>query len=394
LAAGLAHAAPTDYDVELARLNQEIADAQNNAASAERPLRLAQLYYAKATLTGANEDLRSAAEAIAAGSTSQAPSRELYLLRVRFHLTLHRLDEARNDLDQLTAVADDTEIRVARADIDLQEGRYAAAQQGYEYGVARQRSWDKLARLAHLRFKRGDPAAAERLYQAAQDEITAKDMRAYAWVELQRGLLDLHQGRHADALAHYQRADQAYSGYWLVAEHLAELLGTERKFDAAIAVYERLSTRVTRPEIHQAFGDLCLYMGKPAEAQRWHGLARTAYLDSVARSEVRYLHHLATFYADSQQDGREAVKWARADLALRQNAATRDTLAWALFRDGQFPDALAETTAALAYGVRDAHMLFHAAMIHIAAGHNDAGKAFLREAGALNPYYDRFHVHR
>ena len=219
-------------------------------------------------------------------------------------------------------------------------------------------------------------------------------MRAYAWVRLQRGLLELRRGRHDAAMGHYRRAEQAYSGYWLVDEHIAELLGAQGKFDAAIALYRRVVARAPRPELHQALGDLYNFAGRPAEAAPWHDKALALYLESVQRGEVHYYHHLASFYADVRGDGAAAVKWARQDVELRPNAGTREALAWALYRDGRYADALAVVTEALASGVKDAHLFFHAGMIHLAAGMNAEGRALLDRATAINPRYASFHVHR
>src|SRR5207302_7510635 len=113
--------------------------------------------------------------------------------------------------------------RALRADIDYQQGRYEEARKGYESLLRDDRAWDHLARLAYLESKLGNVEDAEALYVEAEDEITAKEMRAFAWVELQRGVLDLTHGRYEDAWAHYRQAGQAYSGYWLVDEHIAEL---------------------------------------------------------------------------------------------------------------------------------------------------------------------------
>jgi tetratricopeptide (TPR) repeat protein len=88
------------------------------------------------------------------------------------------------------------------------------------------------------------------------------------------------------------------------------------------------------------------------------------------------------------------VKWAHKDLQLRQNVATHDTLAWALYRAGRFTEALDEINKALSLGFKDAHLFFHAAMIHLAAGRAEEGKQFLKKAAEINPRYDSFHVHR
>jgi len=238
----------------------------------------------------------------------------------------------------------------------------------------------------------GDVDDADRLYEEAEDELSVKEMRHFAWVELQRGLLDLAHGRHAQALAHYDRADRAYSGYWMVAEHQAELLAARGDYEAAAALYGQLIARAPRPELQQALGELYLQMGRPEAAEPWLAGAVSAYLASAVRGDVHYYHHLADFYADVRKDGAEAVKWARKDIELRENFATLAALAWALYRDGRFAESLETMEDALSSGAQNAYMLHQAGMIHCAAGAD--GDELLREAAKLNPQLGGFHVHR
>jgi tetratricopeptide (TPR) repeat protein len=397
LSAALINVKPTDYEVELEKVQNDLLNEKSvsdGPIGKEKALRLIYLHYLKASLTGNLKDLKEAEIGIDNAIRDVGPSEELYLLRANLNLKLHRLENVKHDLDMLIFMADSPKVKVLRADIDLQEGRYEDAKRGYKVVIKQNRTWDNLARLAYLRSKTGDPLGADRLYQEAEDEISVKEMRSYAWVELQRGLLDLNHGRHDQALAHYKRANKAYSGYWLVEDHMAELFGAQRKFDEAVSLYKKVIARAPRPELQQALGDLYVFTGKPDEAKPWHEQAFAAYLESAQRGEVHYLHHLASFYADVRQDGAAAVKWAHKDLQLRQNVATHDTLAWALYRAGRFTEALDEINKALSLGFKDAHLFFHAAMIHLAAGRAEEGKQFLKKAAEINPRYDSFHVHR
>ena len=137
-----------------------------------------------------------------------------------------------------------------------------------------------------------------------------------------------------------------------------------------------------------------MFMGKPDQAQPWHEKALAAYLDSVQRGNVHYFHHLADFYAEVREDGAEAVRWARKDLELRQSFSTQAALAWGLYRDGQFAEALDAMHKALSSGVRDAQLFFQAALVHLAAGRTGEDKLFLQQAAEINPHYQDFHVHR
>ncbi|HUO65354.1 MAG TPA: tetratricopeptide repeat protein [Terriglobales bacterium] len=389
---------PTDYQSDLSRMRREISDLRGvtpaPSAEAAHATAFASLLYRSASLSGNPADLQ-----VADSATDDAIRRvgswdDLYLLKATLDFTLHRTTAAKRELEMLRRGGDSVQVMTLRADIDLQEGRYREAKEGYQAAAARGRSWDTLARLAYLEAAMGERAAADDLYQQAQEELSAKEMRAYAWVELQRGHLQLAQGRYDEARGRYTRAARAYSGYWLVDAYIAELLGAEGKFDEAASLYQGVIARAPRPEIRQALGDLYLFMGQPALAKPWHDGALAGYLASVRQGEVQYYHHLATFFADVRQDGAEALTWARRDLDLRDNFATREALAWALYRDGRFADALTAINLALASGVKDAHLFFHAAMIHSAAGRVEEGRQLLQRAAAINPRYQDFHAHR
>jgi tetratricopeptide (TPR) repeat protein len=240
----------------------------------------------------------------------------------------------------------------------------------------------------------GDVPGADNLYLQAEDELTAKEMRPYAWLELQRGMLDLTQGRYEEAGAHYARSRRAYSGHWQVDEQLAELLAAQGRFDDAVALYEDLVARVSKPELRQTLGELYEFMGKSDEAQPWYEEALASYLESAKRGDVHYYHHLTDFYADVREDGAEAVKWARKDLALRANFSTQAALAWALYRNGEFTEALDAMNQALSSGARDAEIFLEAGMIHRAVGMERAGREYFLAAAEINPKHMDFHAHR
>ena len=399
--ASLSHrrpSSPTDYETELARIQKDIAELKEAALSTPidigKATRFVHRLYHRASLTGSAADLRITETAIDRAIQEIGPLADLYLLKANLDFGLHRLGKTSHGLSALSRFTGNAQVAALKASLAFQQGEYAAAKRGYLSAIEKNPTWDNLARLAYWEAKFGDPDLADGLYGQAENEMSAKEMRSFAWVELQRGLLDLNRGRYDDAMAHYQKAEKAYSGYWLVDEHMAELLGATRRFEAAASLYESVVARAPLPELHQRLGDLYVFMGKLDRAKPWHDKAFAGYLDSAARGEVNYYHHLSAFYADARGDGAEAVKWAEKDVALRPNFATQDALAWALYRAGRFEAARKISREALSSGVKDAHLFFHAAMIHLAAGKTDEGKRLLKKAGEINPGYENFHAHR
>ena len=215
-----------------------------------------------------------------------------------------------------------------------------------------------------------------------------------AWFHLQLGELAFKNGDWDSAEKHYVSASETWPDGYSIADHIAELRAAQGRTDEAIALYEKLAARVPRPEFFQALGDLNVVANQPDKAAAWHARAEEAYLRSVKEGAVHFFHHLAGFYADSKEDAGKAVEWARKDLALRHSIYAHDALAWALYKNGDATEAAAECAKALATGVRDPHLLYHAGMIRMAAGDTAGGKAALQQAAAVNPKFNTFHVHR
>ena len=388
----------SDFDVDVHRIDRAIAEIEPRTrvrpTHAEPMTRYCYLLYQRASLGGHLQAFDVASAAIERAIVDLGPAPDLYLLKANLDFTFHRLPDAKRDLITGRGLLDTPHGRALWADLDFQEGRYADAQRGYAAVIRDEPTWDNLARLAFLTWKLGDTPEADRLYLQAQDQLTAKEMRAYAWVELQRGVLDLRHGRYGAAAAHYDRADRAYSGYWLVEEHKAELLGARGRFHDAAQLYHRVIERVPRPEFQQALAELYTALGRADLAAAWSDRALAGYLEAARRGGVHYYHHLADFYSDVRPNGHEALAWARKDLALRRNFSTLSALAWAAYRAGELPEAVDALESALASGARDAHLYSHAATIYQAAGASGESARYRQAAAELNRDHGAFHVHR
>jgi len=381
------------YAAEMRRIEHDIDGLSEEKNEPERITRRVYRLYQRASIAGDLKALTTVDRTIDDAIMLLSNPGDLYLLKAHAAFKLHKLADVDAALRAVPSVYDSDEGQLIRADLDFQHGDYRGAEDGYLDVLQRERSWDALARLAYLRGKMGDTAGADHLYEEAEDQLTAKEMRAYAWLEVQRGFLDFAGGRHGEAQLHYRRADAAYPGYWLVEEHLAELVGADDKYEEAAAIFERIASRVDRPDLEQAIGELYEAAGRGGPAVYWKQRALSAYLQSAQRGEVHYYHHLVDYYTDVAEDGGEAVKWAHKDLQLRENFATQAALAWSLYRDGRFSEAVCWIDRALASGVVDARLCFQAGDIYRAAGNEAEGRTLRERAMCLNPGVAGFHMH-
>jgi len=354
---GSATLAATDHERDLDRLAAEIAARAPGPQNAEEAAQLASRRVNRASLSGDLAELRRADASLDEAIERFGPWPGLCYLRARLHLKQRRLDEAVGALARGEGLADAPGGRAVRADADLQTGRYGEARAAYERLAAETPSWDNLARLAHIEGLFGDAEQADELYARAVGEITAKELRSYAWVEADRGRLHLRHRRVAQAEHHCELAARAYSGDWLVERHLAAVRAAQGRIEEAAALMEDAAARTGRPELAQAAGDLLQRFGAGAEARAWHERALAGYLESARLGEVQYLHHLAEFHADVEGDGEAALPWAERDHALRPHYATEAALAWALHLAERRSEAAALARQVLASGVRDPHIV-------------------------------------
>jgi tetratricopeptide (TPR) repeat protein len=382
----------TGYAADMRRIDEEIA-ALSGPDDPERVTRRHYRLYQKASIAGDLAGLTAVIHAIDDAITTLANPGDFYLLKANAAFKLHKLADVASALRAVPSVYHSDEGRLIRADLDFQHGHYQAAENGYLEVLQHERSWGALARLAYCRGKMGDTAGADSLYEEAEDQLTAKEMRAYAWLEVQRGFLDFIQGHHREARLHYRRADTAYPGYWLVEEHIAELLGSEGNYEEAAGILERIVSTIDRPDLDQAIGELYELAGHSGPALFWKERALSAYLQSAERGEVHYYHHLVDYYTDVTEDGAEAVKWASQDLKLRENFATQAALAWSLYRAGQFSNAVCWIDRALVSRAVDARLYFLAGDIYRAAGNEIGGRNLREQAINLNPGVAGFHLH-
>jgi tetratricopeptide (TPR) repeat protein len=209
------------------------------------------------------------------------------------------------------------------------------------------------AQLASYRLEAGDVDAAVAL---AEDAVASDPASAVAHGVLGRVLAAA--GRPAEAITAYQ---------------------------AAVAI-------VPSPKLVAALGDLYTATGQPTLAEEQYETVLVIAELASQDGAIVYDRDLARFLADHDRQLDRAVELARAELAVRPDAYGYDTLAWALHASGDTEGAVEAIAPALATGLVDAQVLYHAGVIRAAAGDDQAGAALLDQALAINPNFDPLHA--
>jgi tetratricopeptide (TPR) repeat protein len=363
--------------------------------------RLADIYLQRLREAGDYDWLRRAGEA-ARRSLASVPAEQNasgLFMQARVEHESHHFAGARDRASALTKIEPGKSRGFALlGDTLLEFGDLDQAAAAYD--EMQKRKGDPVeteTRLARLALAHGAHDSARMHFEkafAAARELSPASPEIVAWCLVQLGQLAFNLGQWDVAEKNFQAALVERPDDTGALEHLGELRAAQEKYDESISLYEKVIAQTPRPEFWQALGDVYAAMGKLADAATWHLRARDAYLKDAAEGNAHYFHHLAGFFSDAEENPAEALKWARRDLELRHTAAAKDTLAWALYRANEFESAANTAREALINGSRDAHILYHAGMIFLAAGDAVRGKETLAEAGRINPRHFSFHVHR
>lgn len=358
------------YRADLAALRR--LRAQHATADPASPTAVCEaltLAHREITLTGGRPDRMLALGTAVDRALDRFPGwADLALLRASLALAVHRPDLARAALAAVPGLDELPPGRVLAADLAQFDGDYEGARTGYLVAEREEPSWEISVRLAALARATGKLEEAEDRYLLAEDDLTVKQLRAFAWVRVQRADLARVLAEYRAAGALLADAERAYAGWWYVAAHRAAVDLAHGRPAAATAGYRRVLDEVDRPEFREALGTALAACGHPDEALGHHRAACAEYRVSADRGEVHYLHHLAAYYADVQPDPVAAVEFARRDVAVRRNGTTLSLLAWCLHRAGHPVEAGEVVQAALALGARDPELIARAWQIEYATG--------------------------
>lgn len=328
--------APT-YSAERQRISDTIESLRHSLGTAPESWmafeQLASAHLERAHLTGDHEDL-VAAESLIAGAFAVAPEGAgPFQLRAALSFTLHRLDAVERDLarEERRVLLDGparASIEGLRGDVALQRGRLDEARERFERALQLHDDMAGRARLAQCLWKQGEWERAEAEYRAAAARYHGASARPRAWSHLQLGLMELSRERLDEAMAHYLEADRAMPGWWLVEEHIAEVLFERGQLDSAEARYLDLVARTGDPEFMDQLARIHAARGDEAASRAWVAKAERIHREHMARFPEASWGHALGHFLDFGSPA-EALDLARRNHRLRPNAEARELLAQA-----------------------------------------------------------------
>jgi tetratricopeptide (TPR) repeat protein len=346
----------SDYQTEVGLLRRNVRLALHDYVanpSTRGAFEVAYQYFTLASLTG---DFNDFSEAEFFLKAARRPDAEYLFSFGYFDYKLHRFQAAEAKLKEAARYARDPHVRghihFLLADLCFQSGR-TGCDQPAATTKAEKLSWQERAREANRAFQLGEFNRAVRLYAEAQVALgddqgkNLSQKRNRAWLELQRGIMELQYQRYPEALACFQRADSAYSGYWLIEEHIAETLGLLGRKSEARALYRKVVTETQNPEYYSALAEL---VDSPAEREALWREGTRRFNERMALFPEAASNHYVDFLLRRKGSEPAALDLARADFQRRPNPQIKFALAKAYSANAQCGPALGLVQEILAGG--------------------------------------------
>ena len=308
-------------------------------------------------------------------------------------VALHRFVAAR---DHATAILADTPkdptALATLGDADLELGDVAAATSAYQALEVTADSSAARVRLSHLAFIEGRTTeAVSQSHAAIADAIDeGASGSAMAWYDYQLGDTLIATGNRAGAADAYAAALVADPASHLARWGLARIAAADGHTDQAITLLDQAIAAVPLPEFLARRADLYGIRGGPGDAERATADRKTvlAIAQLSGGAAGVYDRTLSLFLSNTGSDPTRALTLAQSELGVRKDVYGYDALAWALLANGRPAEADGAMATALAFGTRDAKLLYHAGMIKAALGDAPDARTLLTGALTLDDSFD------
>jgi tetratricopeptide (TPR) repeat protein len=297
------------------------------------------------------------------------PQAEALSLLTTTHLALGDATTARKTADTLADKMPTLSNFALKALVEVAQGEDIAAIRDFQAAIAAEEpeeagssAWVRTL-LGRFYYKRGQLQQAEELYQSAL-QILPK----YPPALLNLAELSVRQWQADPTQTHYQqRANELYDRFFLTNQQ-------------APTVYDHIALR--------GLARVQRLQGNTAQAnQAWEQAVSRLKSDLSGFGHRRELAQLL-LERGQEADKSEALALMQAEIKIRQDPETWDTLAATYFQMGQLEAAQQSIQAALKSGIRDSGLVDRAAVIAQARGQSAQAQQYREQVKSIDPTFE------
>ena len=301
-------------------------------------------------------------------------------------LSLHDFEGAMQWAEQAQAVNPfRAEILGIQVDSLVERGQYDKAVATLQKMVDLRPDLQSYSRVSYLRELNGDVAGAIKAMEMAANSAPVGS-EEWLWTMTHLGNLYLNKGELTSAQQLYTQVLQIKADYPYALTGAARVQAAQGDLLAAINTLKPVVDRLPLPEFVTALGEFYEAQGDQQAAQRQYELVGVMQqLNAAAGMNVDL--EMALFNANHGADRGKTLEQARLAFSERPTIYGADTLAWALYGQGDYAQAQKYSQEALRLGTQDATLYFHAGLIAAALGDNAAARQQLAKALEINPAF-------
>lgn len=268
---------------------------------------------------------------------------------------------------------DDIGVWAILSEIHMAAGGYTEAERCAQWVLdLRRNSPLGFSTAARLREVHGDYDGASEFYAEALRRTPQSDTEERSWLMVQNARMLLREKNFDGAAATLDQAEKLFPNSVQVLGEKAELALLKSDFGTAASLLAKVSGASPTAEHLYGYAQALDRAGRQDEARAVYGK-----LVEAPRGAGSVL---VFYYADRERNAEKALDLATKQISGRQDTATLDAYAWALYRAGRFGEARTEIDKVLALGNRDPGYVCHASLIAAKTGGVDSVSAHLPEA--------------
>lgn len=360
-------------DREIARQQANVRNERNVVASLER---LGWLYVAKARESFDPGYYKLAQQCAECLESHQPQLAEALLLQGHVLQNLHQFKAAEAVAQKLVTQRGRSFDYGLLGDALMEQGKLAAAAAAYQQMVDERPDLQAYARIAHLRWLKGDTAGALEVIELAADAASPAAPEAAAWVHTRWAWLQLQQGSLEAAARNCATALDYQRNYAPALGLQGRLFLAQGRTAEAVAALTRAVQLCPLPDYQWQLSEALREAGEETAAT----LVESNLLQQGTTTDPRTL---ALFLASRGTSASLSLRLARAELDIRADVYTHDALAWSLAANGEIRAAREEINRALMEGTHDARFFLHAAVIALRAGIPREAEQWLAKSARL-----------
>lgn len=265
-------------------------------------------------------------------------------------------------------------------------GNYDKAAEAYQRMVTLRPDLSSYNRAAYFRFLYNDVDNAVKIMKMAISAGSAMAENT-AWCEVELGKILLKTGRVDDAGKEFEAALRYFPNYHPALAGLAQSQAARKDWKSAIENMRRAKAAAPLPDYSAALYDYYTAAGDAKEAGKQKEMI--VMLDAVGQAaQEKANRNISLIFSDHDWNPGRALELAKNEMEVRGDIYSYDALAWALYKNKQYPAAAEAMARAMQFKTPEPAFYYHAGLIDSALGKKDEARGMLKKALDLNPNFD------